>query len=112
VATRSASITLGELFEHFKGTRQHRSKFYLRDIKWASDRFTTLHGCLVSDITRTNLATILGALPDSSRNNMLFKEFLAMFIYLWVLLTLFVINQSVVLAREAHSYQAHFFCIH
>ena len=37
------------------------------------------------------------------------KEFLAMFIYLWVLLTLFVINQSVVLAREAHSYQAHFF---
>jgi hypothetical protein len=37
------------------------------------------------------------------------KEFLAMFIYLWVLLTLFVINQSVVLAREHHNYQAHFF---
>ena len=37
------------------------------------------------------------------------KEFLAMFIYLWVLLGLFVINQSIVLAREAHSYQAHFF---
>src|SRR5215472_13499989 len=37
------------------------------------------------------------------------REFLAMFIYLWVLLTLLVINQSVVLEREAHSYQAHFF---
>lgn len=37
------------------------------------------------------------------------KEFLAMFIYLWVLLALFVINQSIVLTREAHSYQAHFF---
>ena len=37
------------------------------------------------------------------------REFLAMFIYLWVLLTLFVINQSIVLAREAHNYQAHFF---
>jgi hypothetical protein len=36
------------------------------------------------------------------------KEFFVMFVYLWVLLTLFVINQSVVLAREAH-YQAHFF---
>jgi hypothetical protein len=35
------------------------------------------------------------------------KEFLAMFIYLWVLLTLLVINQSIVVAREAH--QAHFF---
>ena len=32
-----------------------------------------------------------------------------MFIYLWVLLTLFVINQSIVLAQEAHNYQAHFF---
>jgi hypothetical protein len=30
-----------------------------------------------------------------------------MFIYLWVLLTLLVINQSIVVAREAH--QAHFF---
>ena len=32
-----------------------------------------------------------------------------MFIYLWVLLALFVINHSVVLAREQHNYQAHFF---
>jgi hypothetical protein len=37
------------------------------------------------------------------------REFLAMFIYLWVLLTLFVINQSAVLAREHHNYQAHLF---
>jgi hypothetical protein len=37
------------------------------------------------------------------------REFLVMFIYLWVLLTLFVINHSIVLAREAHNYQAHFF---
>jgi hypothetical protein len=37
------------------------------------------------------------------------KEFLAMFIYLWVLLALFVINHSIVLARESHNYQAHFF---
>ena len=35
------------------------------------------------------------------------KEFLAMFMYLWVLLTLLVINQSIVVAREVH--QAHFF---
>ena len=31
------------------------------------------------------------------------KEFLAMFIYLWVLLTLLVINQSIVVAREARA---------
>jgi hypothetical protein len=37
------------------------------------------------------------------------REFLAMFIYLWVLLALFVINQSAVLAREHQNYQAHFF---
>jgi len=37
------------------------------------------------------------------------REFLGMFIYLWVLLALFVINQSAVLAREHHNYQAHFF---
>jgi len=37
------------------------------------------------------------------------KEFLVMFIYLWVLLALFVINHSIVLEREAHNYQAHFF---
>ena len=35
------------------------------------------------------------------------KEFLAMFIYLWILLTLLVINQSIVVAQDA--YQAHFF---
>jgi hypothetical protein len=34
---------------------------------------------------------------------------LAMFVYLWILLTLFIINQSAVLAREHHNYQAHFF---
>jgi hypothetical protein len=37
------------------------------------------------------------------------REFLVMFIYLWVLLALFVINHSIVLEREAHNYQAHFF---
>jgi hypothetical protein len=37
------------------------------------------------------------------------KEFLVMFIYLWVLLALFVLNQSAVLAREHNNYQAHFF---
>jgi hypothetical protein len=37
------------------------------------------------------------------------KEFLGMFIYLWILLALFVINHSIVLAREHHNYQAHFF---
>jgi integrase len=71
MATRSVSITLGELFEHFKTARQHRSKFYLRDIKWASDRFAPLHTCLVSDIRHTDLAAVLDTLPDSSRNNML-----------------------------------------
>jgi hypothetical protein len=39
------------------------------------------------------------------------REFLAMFIYLWVLFALLVINQSVVLARESHDYQAHGFAI-
>ena len=37
------------------------------------------------------------------------KEFLGMFIYFWVLLALFVINHSIVLAQEHHDYQAHFF---
>jgi hypothetical protein len=37
------------------------------------------------------------------------REFLAMFLYLWVLLGLLVINQSSVLAQEAQNFQAHFF---
>jgi len=34
------------------------------------------------------------------------REFLVMFVYLWALFALLVINQSVVLAREAQDYQA------
>ena len=39
------------------------------------------------------------------------REFLVMFIYLWTLFALMIINQSVVLAREAQNYQAHGFAI-
>jgi hypothetical protein len=39
------------------------------------------------------------------------REFFAMFVYLWALFALLVINQSVVLARESHNYQAHGFAI-
>jgi integrase len=71
IKTRVASITLEELFERFKAAKKHKSKFYLRDIKWVSDRVRPLHAKLVSDITRPELAALLGPLPDSSRNNML-----------------------------------------
>ena len=69
--TRVSSITLGELFKRFKAAKKHKSKFYLRDINWVFDRLSPLHAKLVSDITRSELATLLGPLPDSSRNNML-----------------------------------------
>ena len=39
------------------------------------------------------------------------REFVVMFIYLWALFALLVINQSVVLAREAQDYQAHFYAV-
>jgi len=39
------------------------------------------------------------------------REFLVMFSYLWALFALLVINQSVVLAREAQDYEAHGFAI-
>jgi hypothetical protein len=39
------------------------------------------------------------------------REFLAMFIYLWALFALLVVNRSVVLAREAQDYQAHGFAL-
>jgi integrase len=55
----------------FLEAKRHKSKFYLRDINWASDRLAPLHRHLVSEITRRELAAILGPLPDSSRNNML-----------------------------------------
>ena len=71
IKTRIASITLEELFKRFKAAKKHKSKFYLRDIKWVSDRLSPLHAKLVSDITRAELAALLGPLPDSSRNNML-----------------------------------------
>jgi hypothetical protein len=71
IKTRVASITLGELFIRFKAAKKHKSKFYLRDIKWVCDRLSPLHTRLVSDITRSEFATLLGPLPDSSRNNML-----------------------------------------
>src|SRR5262249_18161366 len=71
VKTRVASVTLEELFKRFKAAKKHKSKFYLRDIRWVSDRLSPLHAKLVSDITRAELAALLGPLPDSSRNNML-----------------------------------------
>lgn len=71
IKTRIASITLEELFERFKAAKKHKSKFYLRDIKWACDRLSPLHGKLVSDITRPELVALLSPLPDSTRNNML-----------------------------------------
>jgi integrase len=71
IKTRIASITLEELFKRFTAAKKHKSKFYLRDIKWVSDRLSPLHAKLVSDITRAELAALLGPLPDSSRNNML-----------------------------------------
>ena len=71
IKTRVASVTLEELFERFKAAKKHKSKFYLRDIKWACDRLSPLHGKLVSDITRPELAALLSPLPDSTRNNML-----------------------------------------
>jgi len=39
------------------------------------------------------------------------REFLVMFIYLWALFAMLVINQSIVLAREAQEYQSHGFAI-
>jgi len=39
------------------------------------------------------------------------REFSAMFLYLWALFGLLVINRSVVLAREAQDYQAHGFAL-
>jgi integrase len=71
IKTRIASISVGELFDRFKAAKKHKSKFYLRDIKRASNRVGPLHAKLVSDITRRELAALLGPLPDSSRNNIL-----------------------------------------
>ena len=39
------------------------------------------------------------------------KEFLAMFIYLWVFLALLVIHESVIRAEQHQNYQAHGFAI-
>jgi hypothetical protein len=66
---RAGSITLG--FERFTEAKKHKSKFYLRDIKWVSDRLRPVHTRLVSSITHRELAAALGPLPDSSRNHML-----------------------------------------
>jgi integrase len=68
---RAGSITLAELFERFTEAKKHKSKFYLRDIKWVSDRLRPVHTRLVSSITHRELTAALGPLPDSSRNNML-----------------------------------------
>lgn len=69
--SRTASITLSELFGRFTQAKKYKSKRYLRDIKWVNDRLRPLHTRLVSSITRRELAAALGPLPDSSRNNML-----------------------------------------
>jgi Phage integrase family. len=80
IKTRVASISLEELFRRFTAAKKHKSKFYLRDIKWVCDRLKPLHPKLVSDITRAELAALLGPLPDSSRNNML-RNLRALFRY-------------------------------
>src|SRR6266446_4000738 len=37
IKARASSITLGELFKCFFEAKKHKSKVYLRDIKWVSD---------------------------------------------------------------------------
>jgi integrase len=71
VQTRNASVTVAELLRLFGEAKKHRSKYYLRDIRWAGERLGPLAPKLVSDVTRKDIATILYGLPDSSRNNVL-----------------------------------------
>jgi integrase len=69
--TRGASVTVAQLFESFRQAKKHRSKFYMRDIRWATDRLAPFAQKLVSDVTRNDIASALAGLPDSSRNNVL-----------------------------------------
>src|SRR5215469_8173469 len=50
--TQVQAISLGALFQQFQAAKKHKSRRYLRDIKWASDRLEPLHPKLVSDVTR------------------------------------------------------------
>jgi integrase len=69
--TRGASVAVAQLFESFRQAKKHRSKFYMRDIRWATDRLAPFAQKLVSDVTRNDIASALAGLPDSSRNNVL-----------------------------------------
>jgi integrase len=69
--TRSASVTVAELFGLFRDARKDCSDSYKRDIRWASDRLQPFGQKLVSDLTRRDIAVALNGMPDSSRNNVL-----------------------------------------
>jgi integrase len=71
VRTRSTSVTVAELFDQFRQAKKHRSKFYQRDIRWAKERLAPFAQKLVSDVTRSDIASAVAGLPDSSRNNIL-----------------------------------------
>jgi integrase len=79
-AVRTASVTVAELCATFSEAKKHRSRSYQRDIRWASDHLKPLAGKLVSDVTRSDIASALAGFPASSRNNIL-RTLRAMFRY-------------------------------
>lgn len=68
---REQSVTVEELFRQVREAKNAKSDSYKRDLRWAQDRmapFMTLPAC---DISRSQIASAVIGMPNSSRNTVL-----------------------------------------
>jgi integrase len=65
---RSASIPFGQLFDLYLEAKAKRSEKYKTQLRWAKDRFSTLHDRLAADITVRDLDEVLKGEKATVRN--------------------------------------------
>jgi integrase len=68
---RTASISFAALFDQYLAMRQHRHPEYLREIRYARDRWPELHDKIVSDITHRELTPLFDDLTAGARRKVI-----------------------------------------
>jgi integrase len=65
---KSTSVTFLELFNQFLAAKADRNGRYLTELRITRDRFPTLHGKIVSEVTHLGLEPLLAAITPGGRN--------------------------------------------
>jgi integrase len=65
---RTASVPFLELFNEFLAAKADRNARYLTELRITRDRFPTLHGKIVSELTHLDLEPLLSGITPGGRN--------------------------------------------